>query len=63
MAAQGDLAMIRRPLSLAALAVFLVAGTFAAGASAQWAWKDDNGRLVYSNIPPPPGIKASQIVR
>ena len=38
-------------------------GTFAAGASAQWAWKDDNGRLVYSNIPPPPSIKATQIVR
>ncbi len=55
--------MTRRSLSLAALAVALVAGTFAAGASAQWAWKDDNGRLVYSNIPPPPSIKASQIVR
>ncbi|MGE5160508.1 MAG: DUF4124 domain-containing protein [Betaproteobacteria bacterium] len=55
--------MTRRPTILAALAVALVAGTFAAGASAQWAWKDDNGRLVYSNIPPPPSIKASQIVR
>ena len=55
--------MIRRPPILAALAVAFVAGTFAAGASAQWAWKDDNGRLVYSNIPPPPSVKASQIVR
>jgi len=55
--------MTRRPLILAALAVAFVAGTFAAGASAQWAWKDESGRLVYSNIPPPPGIKASQIVR
>ena len=55
--------MTRRPLILAALAVAFVAGTFAAGASAQWAWKDDNGRLVYSNIPPPPSIKPAQIVR
>ena len=55
--------MTRRPPILAALAVAFVAGTFAAGASAQWAWKDDNGRLVYSNIPPPPSIKATQIVR
>ena len=55
--------MTRRSLSLAALAVAFVAGTFAAGASAQWAWKDDNGRLVYSNIPPPPSVKPAQIVR
>ena len=55
--------MTRRSPILAALAVAFVAGTFAAGASAQWAWKDDNGRLVYSNIPPPPSIKATQIVR
>lgn len=55
--------MTRRPLILAALAVAFVAGTFAAGASAQWAWKDDNGRLVYSNIPPPPSVKPAQIVR
>lgn len=55
--------MNRRPPILAALAVAFVAGTFAAGASAQWAWKDDNGRLVYSNIPPPASVKAAQIVR
>lgn len=55
--------MTRRPFILTALAVAFVAGTFAAGASAQWAWKDDNGRLVYSNIPPPPSIKPTQIVR
>ena len=54
--------MTRRSPLLAALAVALVAGTVAAGAAAQWAWKDDNGRLVYSNIPPPPNVKASQIV-
>ena len=55
--------MTRRPSILAALAVAFVAGTFAAGAAAQWAWKDDNGRLVYSNIPPPPSVKPAQIVR
>lgn len=55
--------MTRRPPILAALAVAFVAATFAAGAAAQWAWKDDNGRLVYSNIPPPPSVKPAQIVR
>ena len=55
--------MNRRPRILAALAVALVAGIYTASASAQWAWKDDNGRLVYSNIPPPPSVKPVQIVR
>ncbi|HET9022968.1 MAG TPA: DUF4124 domain-containing protein, partial [Burkholderiaceae bacterium] len=57
--------MNRRPRirRLAALAVALVAGLYAAGASAQWAWKDDNGRLVYSNLPPPASVKPTQIVR
>ncbi len=36
---------------------------FAAGAGAQWAWRDGNGRLVVSDQPPPQGVKPSQIVR
>ena len=35
----------------------------AAAAQAQWAWKDDNGRMVYSDQPPPAGIKQSAITR
>jgi hypothetical protein len=52
-----------RTLSVAALALSLLAGLYAAGAAAQWAWKDDNGRLVYSNLPPPSSVKPGQIVR
>lgn len=52
-----------RTLHVAALALALAAGTYAGGATGQWAWKDDNGRLVYSNLPPPPNVKPAQIVR
>jgi type IV secretory pathway VirB10-like protein len=31
--------------------------------AAQWAWKDDSGRMVYSDRPPPAAIKPSQVVR
>lgn len=36
---------------------------FAATAAAQWAWRDDSGKLVFSDQPPPAGVKPSQIVR
>ena len=52
-----------RSLCVAALALALAAGTYAGVAAGQWAWKDDNGRLVYSNLPPPPSVKPAQIVR
>ncbi len=32
-------------------------------ACAQWAWKDDNGRTVYSDRPPPATVKSDRIVR
>lgn len=32
-------------------------------ALAQWAWKDDNGRVVYSDRPPPSSVKSDHIVR
>jgi cell division protein FtsN len=47
----------------AALLVVIAAGTYVTGVSAQWSWKEDNGRVVYSDRPPPPEIKASQILR
>ena len=41
----------------------VVAGFTSAPSEAQWAWKDGNGRLVYSDRPPPSDIKAANIVR
>jgi hypothetical protein len=32
-------------------------------AAAQWTWRDENGRLVFSDQPPPASIKPDQIVR
>lgn len=31
-------------------------------AEAQWKWRDTQGRLVYSDVPPPPSIPAARIV-
>jgi type IV secretory pathway VirB10-like protein len=45
------------------LALALVATGLAAPAVAQWAWKDDNGRVVYSDRPPPSSVKADRIVK
>jgi Domain of unknown function (DUF4124) len=41
----------------------LSAALFSSGALAQYQWKDDNGRDVYSDRPPPSSISAKQIVR
>ena len=43
-----------------ALLVGLAVFAFSGGALAQWAWKDDNGRVVYSDRPPPAGVKSDQ---
>jgi hypothetical protein len=54
----------RLPPRTALLTALLVAATsLAAPAAAQWAWKDDNGRVVYSDRPPPSGVKSDRIVR
>ena len=48
----------------AVLTVLGLALSIAAGpALGQWAWKDDNGRVVYSDRPPPSGVKTDRIVR
>jgi hypothetical protein len=44
------------------VATALILG-YAASAGAQWAWRDDGGRLVFSDQPPPATVKPSQIVR
>jgi uncharacterized protein DUF4124 len=46
----------------AALALTLIAAMYAVSAAAQWAWKEENGRVVYSDRPPPPNVKI-QILR
>ena len=48
---------------LAALAVATLAALYASGAVGQWAWKEDSGRVVYSDRPPPANIKSTQILR
>jgi hypothetical protein len=53
--------MFRSPTArLVALALGVL---LALPAAAQWAWRDENGRLVYSDRAPPPSVKAEQIVR
>ena len=41
----------------------VLAGFASTPCEAQWAWKDSNGRTVYSDRPPPPEIKPGSIVR
>ncbi|MFM2446152.1 MAG: hypothetical protein RI936_599 [Pseudomonadota bacterium] len=53
---------LTRP-ALAALLIALSLGALAPSASAQWAWRDANGTVVFSDRAPPPSVKASQIVR
>ena len=52
-----------RSRRLAALAIATVAAAYAGGAAGQWAWKEDSGRVVYSDRPPPANIKSTQILR
>lgn len=48
------------PIRFAAFALCVVV---VAPAAAQWAWRDENGRTVYSDRPPPPHVKSEQILR
>ena len=41
----------------------VLAGFTSTPSEAQWAWKDGNGRLVYSDRPPPSDVKPASIVR
>lgn len=50
---------MRHPISVPAL---LLAGLLAAGlAHAQWKWRDADGRVHYSDQPPPSSVPASQV--
>jgi hypothetical protein len=44
-----------------AIALALLLGTLQA--AGQWAWRDESGRMVFSDQPPPVSIKADRIVR
>ncbi|HVL07616.1 MAG TPA: DUF4124 domain-containing protein, partial [Burkholderiaceae bacterium] len=60
------LTLHRRPAALSVLpALFAVMGLALAPASAeaQWKWRDAQGRLVYSDVPPPPSIPAARRYR
>jgi hypothetical protein len=48
---------------LSAGVLSLLLGLTCTGAWAQWAWKDAKGTTVYSDQPPPPDIKPSQVIR
>jgi len=54
---------ISRVIRVTLTVAVVVAGFTSAPSEAQWAWKDGNGRLVYSDRPPPSDIKAANIVR
>ena len=51
--------LIRITISIA----IVLAGFASTPSQAQWAWKDGNGRLVYSDRPPPSDIKPANVVR
>jgi hypothetical protein len=51
----------RRISQAAAFGLLLAA--FALPAAAQWAWRDNTGRTVYSDNPPPSNIRSDQILR
>lgn len=51
------------PARAAALATAALLVATAGSASAQWAWRDDNGRVVYSDRAPPASVRPEQIVR
>jgi hypothetical protein len=53
------------PLSAALRRLFaaMLGVALAAPVLAQWAWKDDAGRTVYSDQPPPATVKKDQILR
>ncbi len=51
-----------RPRPRGACRLLLTIGLLAAGsAQAQWAWRDANGEMTYSDSPPPAGVEQSEI--
>lgn len=55
----------RSPSAFLAPAALMLASALLAGAASAgtWQWRDASGRMVYSDLPPPPEVRTSQIVR
>lgn len=51
-----------RPPLICALVVCVGMTMLTPSAAAQWKWRDAQGRMVYSDTPPPPSIPARRIV-
>jgi type IV secretory pathway VirB10-like protein len=51
-----------RPITRSFLLATLLAAS-ALSALAQWSWRDANNQVVFSDLPPPPSVKPSQILR
>lgn len=52
---------MKRPTALCLVAATCLA--LPATVLAQWQWRDAAGRMVYSDVPPPPSVSADSIVR
>lgn len=50
---------LSRLATLAALACLCQAAV----AQSQWQWRDGNGRMVYSDVPPPPSVQVGSIIK
>ncbi len=53
--------MQRTPLL--GLAFFVLAAAVTMPAAAQWKWRDKNGVVQYSDLPPPPGIPSQDVLQ
>ena len=55
--------VISRVIRTTIMVAVVLAGFTSTQSEAQWAWKDTNGRVVYSDRPPPSDVKAASILR
>jgi len=55
--------LLSRSCALRCTAALALSLAVALPATAQWAWRDDAGRTVYSDRPPPPSVRKEQILR
>jgi len=51
--------MKRSPALCLLAACLLIPAT----AFSQWQWRDGNGRMVYSDVPPPPGVPGGSVIK
>jgi hypothetical protein len=49
--------------ALAVTVIALACLALPAAAQSQWQWRDANGRMVYSDVPPPPSVPAHNMIR